>query len=139
MQPRQPIMNLFRIVPHVRRLRRQKTVRCSRIMTLCCFWAMFALSVVSSDATDLPVRKVIHQYALTSANDFPQRDPEDWRLLGSNDGGQTWVTLDVRTNELFSTRQQRKLYQIANETAFGAYRLEIDRVLDPGEIGRAHV
>ena len=96
---------------------------------------MFALSVVSSDATDLPVRKVIHQYALTSANDFPQRDPEDWRLLGSNDGGQTWVTLDVRTNELFSTRQQRKLYQIANETAFGAYRLEIDRVLDPGAAG----
>jgi signal transduction histidine kinase len=117
------------------RPRWQKSECFCRRVILCCLWAMLALSVASSSATDLPVRKVIHQYALTSANDFPQRDPEDWRLLGSNDGGRTWVTLDVRTNEQFSARQQRKLYQIANDTAFGMYRLEIDRVLDPGVAG----
>ncbi len=98
---------------------------------LCCLWAVFALGIVSSSATSLPVRKTVHQYALTSANDFPQRDPMDWRLLGSNDGGATWITLDVRTNEIFEARQQRKLYEIPNETPFGAYRLEIDRVRNP--------
>src|ERR1017187_6671106 len=42
-----------------------------------------------------PVAKAVRQYALTSANDFPQRDPQDWRLLGSNDDGKTWTVLDV--------------------------------------------
>ena len=85
-----------------------------------------------ADPAKTRIRKTIHQYALTSANDFPQRDPRDWRLLGFDDGSRTWITLDVRTNQFFSARQQRKLYQIANETAFGAYRFEIDRVRDPG-------
>ncbi len=93
---------------------------------------MLILSIVSSSADGLPIRKVVHQYALTSANDFPQRDPMDWRLLGSNDGGRTWVILDVRTNEIFQARQQRKLYKIFNETPFATYRLEIDRIRDPG-------
>jgi signal transduction histidine kinase len=92
---------------------------------------MLVLGVISANATGLPIRKVIHQYALTSANDSPERDPRDWRLLGSNDGGRTWITLDVRTNETFQARQQRRLYQIVNETAYGTYRLAIDRVLDP--------
>jgi signal transduction histidine kinase len=74
--------------------------------------------------------KVIHQYALTSANDFPQRDPTEWRLLGSNDGGKTWVTLDARKDEFFQERHQRKLFKIANEKAFETYRLEVDRIRD---------
>ena len=78
-----------------------------------------------------PVRKVIHQYALTSANDFPQRDPQDWRLLGSNDGGKNWTVLDVRRDEIFQSRQQRKQYRISNDTAYETYRLQIDRVRDP--------
>jgi len=119
MQQRQAVTGLLQMHFQLQRPRRQKTEHFCRTVILCCVWAMLALGVASSSATDLPVRKVIHQYALTSANDFPQRDPEDWRLLGSNDGGRTWVTLDVRTNEQFSARQQRKLYQIANETAFG--------------------
>jgi hypothetical protein len=27
------------------------------------------------------LEKVVHQYPQTSANDFPQRGPQDWRLL----------------------------------------------------------
>jgi signal transduction histidine kinase len=98
---------------------------------LCCLCALLNIGIVSAGADTMPIRKVIHQYALISGNDFPQRDPRDWRLLGSNDGGRTWVTLDVRTNEIFQTRQQRKVYKIQNETAFGTYRLEIDRTRDP--------
>ncbi|HWY29895.1 MAG TPA: hypothetical protein VNX46_04025, partial [Candidatus Acidoferrum sp.] len=54
--------------------------------------------------------KVVRQYALTSANDFPQRDPQNWRLLASNDGGRTWVTLDVRKGEFFAERHQRRVF-----------------------------
>jgi len=135
MQRRQSIMTSFQQASQAHCPRRQKTAGGRRLTAWICFWVLVALSAISAGATDLPVRKTIHQYALTSANDVPQRDPKDWRLLGSNDGGQTWITLDVRTNELFSARQQRKLYQVANETAYGAYRFEIDGVLDPGAAG----
>ena len=99
-------------------------------LLLLCLWVILLIPISARAGAD-PVRKVIHQYALTSANDFPQRDPQDWRLLGSNDGGRTWVILDVRTNEIFTARQQRKFYQISNETPFAMYRLEIDQVRDP--------
>lgn len=74
--------------------------------------------------------KVIRQYALTSGNDFPQRDPQDWRLLGSSDGGKTWVTLDSRKVEFFRERHQRRVFKITNDKAFETYRLQIDRILD---------
>ena len=109
----------------------QNIKRFCRVATMCCLWIMLSLSFVSAGATTPQIKKVIHQYALTSANDFPQRDPCDWRLLGSNDGGKTWALLDVRTNEIFQARQQRKLYQISNEIPFEIYRLVIDRVRDP--------
>src|SRR5512135_408978 len=70
-----------------------------------------------------PVARVVRQYALTSANDFPQRDPQDWRLLGSNDGGKTWTTLEVRRGESFSERHQRRVFKLANQRAFNVYRL----------------
>lgn len=82
-----------------------------------------------ANATEL-VTRVIREYALTSANDFPQRDPLDWRLLASNDHGQSWATLDVRRNELFPNRQQQRIFKIANPSANNIYRLQIDRVRD---------
>lgn len=80
---------------------------------------------------ELPAQRVVRQYALTSANDFPQRDPQAWRLLGSHDGGRTWTTLDVRNGELFPERHQRRVFQVASPRAFSSYRLEIERVRDP--------
>ena len=84
--------------------------------------------------SEQPTTRVVRQYALTSANDFPQRDPQDWRLLGSNDGGRTWTTLDVRKGELFSQRHQRRVFKLASPRAFNSYRLEIDRVRDPAAV-----
>jgi PAS domain S-box-containing protein len=70
-------------------------------------------------------------YALTSANDFPDRDPRDWRLLGSNDGGKTWTTLDARREEIFATRLQRRLFQVTNQSPFAVFRLEITATKTP--------
>src|ERR1700743_211706 len=82
-------------------------------------------------ATETPATKhVIGYYALTSANDFPERDPQDWRLLGSNDDGKNWSVLDAQTNQVFEKRWQRKIYKINNVTAYNTYRLQIIKVRD---------
>jgi hypothetical protein len=75
---------------------------------------------------------VVTEYTLTSANDYPARDPMDWNILGSNDNGSTWDTLDARTGELFTARFQTRSFQFANSTAYNIYRLEITQVRDLG-------
>jgi hypothetical protein len=94
-----------------------------------CFFLGWAVCAVTPSFAG--TAKVIRQYALTSANDFPQRDPQDWLFLGSNDKGRTWVTLDVRNGEVFSERHQRRVFLLTNNAAYEMYRLQIDRVRDP--------
>jgi hypothetical protein len=65
------------------------------------------------------------QYSITSANDGDSRDPKDWEFQGSNDGGMSWDTLDVRTNQDFTARFQNKTYPFSNSTAYKVYRLNI--------------
>ena len=77
------------------------------------------------------LRNAVTSYTLTSANDAPERDPANWRLLGSNDGGSTWTTLDVRSNQVFSARLQRRSFNTTNSTAYNIYRLQIDSVFNP--------
>ena len=66
---------------------------------------------------------VVH-YALSSANDSPERDPRDWELQGSHDGT-AWTTLDSQTGQDFSERFQTKEYRFDNAEAFEFYRLNI--------------
>ena len=73
---------------------------------------------------------IVTQYTITSAVDFPDRDPKSWKLLGSNNGS-TWTTLDTRTNELFSVRSQKNSYTFTNSAAYSYYRLQINTVNDP--------
>jgi predicted alpha-1,2-mannosidase len=70
-------------------------------------------------------QKVVH-YALTSANDAPERDPMDWNLQGSADGA-TWTTLDTQSGQAFPTRFLTKEYRFANDTAYPYYRINITR------------
>jgi signal transduction histidine kinase len=77
------------------------------------------------------VRVSITGYALTSANDFPDRDPSDWKLLGSNDGGKTWEVLDHRQHEVFAERLQRRAFVLARPAAYRLFRLEIDSAAAP--------
>jgi len=74
-------------------------------------------------------------YALTSGNDFSERDPRDWRLLGSKDGGLHWDVLDVRQQETFGARKQQRVFMLPHPVAYPKYRLQIDSVADPGRAG----
>ncbi|XP_048324055.1 peptide-N(4)-(N-acetyl-beta-glucosaminyl)asparagine amidase isoform X1 [Ziziphus jujuba] len=53
-------------------------------------------------------------YELMSANDAPERDPMDWVLEGSNDGGSTWHLLDERISQMFGGRFQRRTFKVAS-------------------------
>ncbi|WP_028662803.1 ThuA domain-containing protein [Saccharomonospora halophila] len=66
----------------------------------------------------------ISHYALTSANDFPGRDPKDWTLQGSTDG-QSWTDLDRRTGQDFPDRFQTREFRFDNEDSHRYYRLDI--------------
>ncbi len=70
--------------------------------------------------------RVLNQYTITSANDSPQRDPQDWRLLGSNDGIK-FVELHKVTGETFASRFLTKTYKFDNATAYNIYRLEVTK------------
>ncbi|MFF0114139.1 alpha-1,2-mannosidase [Streptomyces prasinus] len=68
-------------------------------------------------------------YTLTSANDFAERDPRDWTLLGSHDGDD-WTPLDVRIGERFTDRFETREFFLrprADMPAFRHYRLDITR------------
>lgn len=66
----------------------------------------------------------VASYKLTSANDAPDRDPEDWQFQGSHDGS-TWTTLDTRSGERFSRRYDTREFTFANAASYRRYRLRI--------------
>lgn len=64
----------------------------------------------------------LRSYALTSANDVPNRDPSDWVLEGSSDG-KRWVQLDQRAGlKPFAQRHQRQVFEIESSKS-GSFRL----------------
>ncbi|KAJ4980534.1 hypothetical protein NE237_031371 [Protea cynaroides] len=54
----------------------------------------------------------LEEYELMSANDAPERDPMDWVVEGSDDGGSSWFVLDKKTSQMFEKRFQRKPFKI---------------------------
>ncbi|MBN6546751.1 GH92 family glycosyl hydrolase, partial [Actinacidiphila bryophytorum] len=77
-------------------------------------WVQYQLSA------DVTVKK----YALTSANDSPERDPRDFTLQGSADGTD-WTTVDTRSGVKFSGRFKSNIYDVANPGAYRYYRLNV--------------
>ncbi|WP_327400661.1 GH92 family glycosyl hydrolase [Streptomyces sp. NBC_01288] len=75
---------------------------------------------------DLDKPAKILTYALTSANDFAERDPRDWTLSGSTDG-KDWKTLDTRSGETFADRFQTKSYDLAEPAEYQHFRLDITK------------
>ncbi|MFE3856335.1 glycoside hydrolase N-terminal domain-containing protein [Streptomyces griseorubiginosus] len=79
---------------------------------------------------ELPEPVEVTSYRLTSANDVPQRDPQEWTLAGSVDGV-SWTTLDSRTLPApFESRFQTKEFACGSTGAYRFYR--IDFVPKPG-------
>ena len=71
---------------------------------------------------------VVSSYSVTSANDAPERDPSAWHLLGSNDGGATWTTLDTQSGIAFTGRGQTQTFTVASDGAYQLYRFQVDAV-----------
>jgi PKD repeat protein len=78
----------------------------------------------------LPEPRVLYAYALTSANDAPGRDPEEWVLEGSNDG-ETWMAMDRQAEQVFTSRFQTKRYVVPGTTAYQRYRWSLTSKSDP--------
>lgn len=87
-------------------------------------WLTFQNSAWLQYKMDQPRAAV--SYTLTSGNDFPERDPRAWRLLGSDDGSR-WTVLDTQKDQAWADgeRGSTKTYPIPAPRAFGWYRLEI--------------
>src|SRR5699024_4573475 len=68
----------------------------------------------------------VNKYALTSANDFPGRDPQDWTLYGSKDGD-NWKNLDKQGDVDFKERHQREISKFDNDQKYSYYRLDITK------------
>lgn len=73
---------------------------------------------------DKPVKVVT--YALTSANDYDERDPRDWTLEGSADG-KDWKPVDTRTDESFAGRFETRSFDVARPAEYQHFRLEVTR------------
>ncbi|WP_405730205.1 GH92 family glycosyl hydrolase [Streptomyces sp. NBC_00028] len=85
-------------------------------------WLAFAATGWAEFDLDKPYR--ITTYALTSANDYAERDPKDWTLQGSTDG-KDWKTLDTRSGETFDERFRTKSYDIAEPAEYQHFRLDV--------------
>ncbi|KAG9148615.1 hypothetical protein Leryth_017377 [Lithospermum erythrorhizon] len=51
-------------------------------------------------------------YEMMSANDAPERDPRDWIVEGSEDGGSSWRILDRQNSQEFDKRFQRRTFEV---------------------------
>lgn len=82
---------------------------------------------------------VVNLYTITSANDAPNRDPKDWILMGSNDGGVTWDLVDIQFDQLWDERFQTREFAIENSTAYQMYKLDVSANNGDGLMGFAEM
>lgn len=71
---------------------------------------------------ELASATMVASYSLTSANDVPDRDPQEWTLQGSTDGT-SWKTLDARTGAPFESRLQTKTFSVETPGSYRSYRI----------------
>lgn len=69
--------------------------------------------------------KWVNKLVITSANDDFGRDPENFRILGSNGG--SFTELASWTGVQFANRYESKDFLFTNDTAYKTYRLEITK------------
>jgi PKD repeat protein len=64
---------------------------------------------------------IVNGYSITSANDGPPRDPQEWTFEGSNDGV-NFTVLDSQRNQDWSSRTQTREFSFNNNTAYRYHR-----------------
>ncbi|MCU4154763.1 hypothetical protein J1N10_02175 [Carboxylicivirga sp. A043] len=69
-------------------------------------------------------RSQLTGYTLVSGNDEPKRDPQSWKLEGSQDGN-TWTLLDSQNNIVFEGRNQTREFDVLTDAEFETYRLTL--------------
>ena len=82
---------------------------------------------------------VVRGISIVTANDAPERDPFDFVLEGSNDGGVTFGI--IASGALNPATSRRALSQVlfANSTAYGQYRITFPTVRAPGSANSMQV
>ena len=96
-----------------------------RVATTAIICLLGWLGAFAQPTSPVPAR-IVTRYALTSSYGRGHNDPTDWRLLGSNDRGQTWTLLDSQTNQHFR-RLQRRPFLTRNRAPYNIYRFQFDR------------
>ena len=71
-----------------------------------------------------------HYIELTTANDFPVRDPIDFTIEGSIDGT-NFSLIDTGAVICISERFESRLFNITNSTAYSHYRIDFSAPCDP--------
>ncbi|HCT77463.1 MAG TPA: alpha-mannosidase, partial [Micromonosporaceae bacterium] len=85
-------------------------------------WLTFATTGWVQVKLSSPI--AVTKYAMTSANDVPERDPRNWTLQGSNDA-LNWTIVDTQTDQTFPDRGVTKEYPLTNTQAYLYYRLDV--------------
>ncbi|WP_149980226.1 discoidin domain-containing protein [Pseudoalteromonas rhizosphaerae] len=85
----------------------------------------------------LPQAQIVTNIAITNGSDSNNKDPKNFTLQGSNDGGKTWLEIASFKDEEFEQLNQRRLFTIGNGFAFSLYRLSISA--NNGDAQQVHV
>jgi len=68
---------------------------------------------------------IVTKYAITSANDAPERDPQAWTLEGSKDG-ENFVVIDTREDQDWTNRKERREFSFTNTEEYRYYRIDMN-------------
>ncbi len=85
----------------------------------------------------LPQAQIVTNISITNGSDSNNKDPKNFTLQGSNDGGKTWLEIASFKDEEFEQLNQRRLFTIGNGFAFSLYRLSISA--NNGDAQQVHV
>lgn len=70
----------------------------------------------------LPEEVIVNAITVTSANDVPDRDPEDFNIQGSNNGND-WTTITSWSGQSWVNRFEKKMLSFINTNSYSYYRI----------------
>src|SRR5688572_1629998 len=91
-------------------------------------WSFIGNAAARDSEARIPT--TVRRYSIIASGSRPECDPKDWKLLGSNDGGKTWATVDERKDEQFRWRMELRTFAVRNPGSFDTYRLQVTAVAD---------